>query len=154
MHRRLPAKIIMKASIRLCGHWPRNPFRVVSKTVLDVATDIADCVINDGFSSILQIMEVINLKIGPNSYRRSKQRTRAQNITILGIVQKNIDLPLRLRARWACTSWVAWAMAARTPWTALLTWSAPVAHQLPAAAILHVPPAHAYTIHKQKTPWG
>ncbi|GFU85179.1 uncharacterized protein TNCV_1554421 [Trichonephila clavipes] len=38
------------------------------KTVLDAATDIAVCVLNDGFSSILYIRKAVNLEIGLNNY--------------------------------------------------------------------------------------
>lgn len=49
--------------------WTLAPKNISSgKTVLDVATEIAVCVFNDGFSSILHIMEAMDLEIGPNSY--------------------------------------------------------------------------------------
>ena len=49
--------------------WALAPKNTSSgKIVLDVATEIAVCVFNDGFSSILHIMKAMNLEIGPNSY--------------------------------------------------------------------------------------
>ncbi|XP_014487565.1 PREDICTED: uncharacterized protein LOC106751237, partial [Dinoponera quadriceps] len=38
------------------------------KVVLDITTDIAVCTFNDGISSVMNIMKVLNLPIGPNCY--------------------------------------------------------------------------------------
>ncbi|XP_014486301.1 PREDICTED: uncharacterized protein LOC106750446 [Dinoponera quadriceps] len=38
------------------------------KMVLDIATDIVVCTFNDGISSVMNIMKVLNLSIGPNCY--------------------------------------------------------------------------------------
>ena len=38
------------------------------KKVLDIATDIAVCVFNNGLIDILQIMQVLEMNIGPQSY--------------------------------------------------------------------------------------
>ena len=38
------------------------------KVILDIATDIAVCTFNDGFKSILKIMEVLNLNVSSNCY--------------------------------------------------------------------------------------
>lgn len=49
--------------------WALAPKSISSgKTIVDVATDIAVCVFNDGFVSILHIIKAMNLEIGPNSY--------------------------------------------------------------------------------------
>ncbi|XP_011694080.1 PREDICTED: uncharacterized protein LOC105453644 [Wasmannia auropunctata] len=57
------------------------------KTILDIATDIAVCKFNDGFTSIMEIMQVLNLTIGHNLYtfcieadaRRVKAAERAMS---------------------------------------------------------------------------
>jgi len=38
------------------------------KVVLNIAINIAVCVYNDGLSSIMRIMEVLGMTIGPNCY--------------------------------------------------------------------------------------
>lgn len=49
--------------------WALAPKSISSgKTILDIATNIAICVYNDGFASILHIMTALGMKIGPNSY--------------------------------------------------------------------------------------
>lgn len=49
--------------------WALAPKSVQSgKTILDVATDIAVCIFNDGFASILHIMRTWGMKIGQNTY--------------------------------------------------------------------------------------
>jgi len=49
--------------------WALAPKSISSgKIVLDIATNIAVCVYNDGFSSIMHIMDVMGMKIGPNNY--------------------------------------------------------------------------------------
>ncbi|GFV79386.1 uncharacterized protein TNCV_1903581 [Trichonephila clavipes] len=42
--------------------------RPSDKTVLDVATDNAVCVFNDGYSSIVHKIKAMNFEIGSNSY--------------------------------------------------------------------------------------
>lgn len=49
--------------------WALAPKSISSgKIVLDIATDIAVCVYNDVFASILHILKAMGLEIGPNSY--------------------------------------------------------------------------------------
>lgn len=38
------------------------------KKVLDIASDLAVCIFNDGLSSIMEIMKVLGMAIGPNCY--------------------------------------------------------------------------------------
>lgn len=38
------------------------------KVIVDIATSIASCVFNDGLRSILQVFDVMGMKIGPNNY--------------------------------------------------------------------------------------
>lgn len=38
------------------------------KLILDVATDIAVCNFNDGLTSLMQIMQVLNLTVGHNCF--------------------------------------------------------------------------------------
>lgn len=62
--------------------WTLAPKNISSgKTVLDIATEIAVCVFNDGFSSILHIMEAMGLEIGPNSYEMCMEIDK-QRITL------------------------------------------------------------------------
>lgn len=62
--------------------WTLAPKNISSgKTVLDIATEIAVCVFNDGFSSILHIMEAMGLEIGPKSYEMCMEIDK-QRITL------------------------------------------------------------------------
>jgi len=38
------------------------------KVVLEIATDIAVCIFNDGLSSVMEIMKILGMTIGPNCY--------------------------------------------------------------------------------------
>jgi len=38
------------------------------KVIVDIATSIASCVFNDGLRSILNIFDIMKMKIEPNSY--------------------------------------------------------------------------------------
>ncbi|XP_012235069.2 uncharacterized protein [Linepithema humile] len=49
--------------------WALAPKSYASgKKIIDIATNIAVCNFNDGFRSIMEIMEVLNLCVGPNCY--------------------------------------------------------------------------------------
>lgn len=49
--------------------WAMAPKSVSSgKLVLDIAADITVCTFNDGLSSIMNIMQVLGMTIGPNCY--------------------------------------------------------------------------------------
>ena len=49
--------------------WAMAPKSISSgKIVLDIVTNIATCVFNDGFSTILHVIDTMGMKIGPNSY--------------------------------------------------------------------------------------
>lgn len=49
--------------------WALAPKSISSgKTILDVATNIAVCVFNDGLVSIFYVIKAMNLEINPNSY--------------------------------------------------------------------------------------
>lgn len=49
--------------------WSMAPKTIQSgKTIVDIAADIAACNYNDGLTSIMQIMKVLNLTIGQNCY--------------------------------------------------------------------------------------
>ena len=50
--------------------WAISPKTIHSgKIVVDIAADIATCNFNDGLNSLMQIMQVLNLKIGPTCYK-------------------------------------------------------------------------------------
>lgn len=49
--------------------WVLVPKSIQSgKTILDIAKHISISVYNDGFASIVQILQTMGLKIGPNTY--------------------------------------------------------------------------------------
>lgn len=49
--------------------WALAPKTISSgKLILDIATNIATCVYNDGFSSIMHIIDIMGMKIGSHSY--------------------------------------------------------------------------------------
>lgn len=49
--------------------WSLAPKSICSgKIIVDIAATIAVCIYNDGLSSILKIMEVLGITIGPNCY--------------------------------------------------------------------------------------
>lgn len=39
-----------------------------SKKIIDIATDLATCYYNDSYGSIMKIMEVLGLTVGPTCY--------------------------------------------------------------------------------------
>lgn len=49
--------------------WSMAPKSFASgKKVIDIATDLATCYNNDGYNSIMRIMEILNLAVGPTCY--------------------------------------------------------------------------------------
>lgn len=49
--------------------WALTPKSIQSsKTILDIATHISISIYNDGFASIMQILQAMSLKIRPNTY--------------------------------------------------------------------------------------
>ena len=66
------------------------------KLVLDIATNIATCVFNNGFSSILHVIDIMGMTIGRNSYNLcmevdAERIKRAEKSLIEGARQVRID---------------------------------------------------------------
>lgn len=58
--------------------WSMAPKSVLSgKVILDIVATIAVCVYNDGLSSIMKIMEVLGMTIGPTATISARRLTRA-----------------------------------------------------------------------------
>lgn len=54
--------------------WAMAPKTMHSgKVIVDIATSVASCVFNDGLRSILHIFDIMEMKIGPNSFNVCQQ---------------------------------------------------------------------------------
>lgn len=46
--------------------------------IVEIATKIAACIFNDGFATVLKIMEVLNIKIGESALKFGEKRDNAR----------------------------------------------------------------------------
>lgn len=85
--------------------WAMAPKTMNSgKIIIDIATNIASCVFNDGLISILHIIQVMGMKIGPKSHELcmdldEKRIQKAERSLSEGAKQARIDLKTIRKAK-------------------------------------------------------